>query len=303
MAQITASMVKELREMTAAAMMDCKKALTECDGDIEAAKELLRKKGQAIASKKASRETKEGAIAIYSELEKAGLVKMACETDFVAINDQFKAFIGELAKHAAEVGADDFTEKTTDKGTIKEIIVEAVAKLGENIVFIEGVDWKAAENNIIGSYVHSNGKIGTLVELAADGNVDKEKMAAVAKDIAMHIAASHVEAVREEDLDAEVVEKEKNFLIDQAKESGKPENIIEKMVEGRIRKFYEESVLLSQAFVINPDLSVDAAVSAVEAEAGAPLRVSAFLSFTLGEGVEREETDFAAEVAAVAGVQ
>ena len=257
MAKITASMVKELREMTAAAMMDCKKALTECDGDMESAKELLRKKGQAIASKKASRETKEGAIAIYAESNKAGLVKMACETDFVAINDQFKEFIGELAKHAAEVGAENFTEKTTDKGTIKEIIVEAVAKLGENIVFIEGVDWNTAENNVIGSYVHSNGKIGTLVELAADGTVDKDKMAVVAKDIAMHIAASHVEAIREEDLDAQVVEKEKNFLTDQAKESGKPENIIEKMVEGRIKKYKKEICLLYQNFVKNPEQTIE----------------------------------------------
>ncbi|MBT4527375.1 MAG: translation elongation factor Ts [Deltaproteobacteria bacterium] len=257
MAQITASMVKELREMTAAAMMDCKKALTECDGEMEAAKELLRKKGQAIATKKASRETKEGAIAIYSETDKAGLVKMACETDFVAINDQFKSFIGVLAKHISEVGADNFTEKSTDQGTIKEIIIEAVAKLGENIVFIEGIDWKTEGNSVIGSYVHSNGKIGTLVELTADGDADKEKLTIVARDIAMHIAASNVEAIREEDLDPQVVEKEKNFLIDQAKESGKPDNIIEKMVEGRIKKYKKEICLLYQSFVKNPEQTIE----------------------------------------------
>ncbi len=281
MATITAAMVKELRKITGAAIMDCKRALTECEANLEAAKELLRKKGQAIAHKKSSRETKEGAISIYLDDSKAGLVKMACETDFVAINNQFKEFIAEMAKYAAEVGIDNFAEKTTAKGLIKELITEAIAKLGENIVFVEGVDWVAEGDNVIGGYTHSNGKIGVVVEIESDKAADKKKLQMLAKDVAMHIAASQVEAIKEEDLDPSVLEKEKAFLIDQAKESGKAENIIEKMVSGRIQKFKKEICLMYQNFVKNPELTINQLLKNTGKELGVNLAVKRYFKAQL----------------------
>ena len=276
MATVTTAMVKELRGITGAAIMDCKSALTECNADLEAAKELLRKKGQAIANKKSSRETKEGAISIYHDGVNVGLVKMACETDFVAINDQFKEFIADLAKYAAELGIDNFMDKTGERGTIKDLIVESVAKLGENIVFVEGISWQAEGNNVIGAYTHSNGKIGVVVEIAPDKMLQKEKLQIIAKDIAMHIAASQVEAIREEDLDPAVLEKEKAFLIDQAKESGKPENIVNNIVEGRIKKFKKEICLLNQDFVKNPEQTIAQLVKETGKELGTSLTIKRY---------------------------
>ena len=275
MANITAAMVKELREITSAAMMDCKKALVECDGDMETAKELLRKKGQATANKKSSRETKEGAIAIASGEQGAALVKIACETDFVAINDIFKGFIGGLAEQALEVGVENFEEQTSSKGSIKEQFIASISKLGENMGFLAGVKYDAAAGNVIGTYVHSNGKIGVMIELGAEG-ADAAKVEVAAKDICMHIAASQVEAVSADDLDPAVLEKEKAFLIDQAKESGKPENIIEKMVMGRIQKFKKEICLLDQAFVKQPDISIAALLEQVSKDAGGKVSVKRF---------------------------
>lgn len=269
MAAITAGMVKELREVTGAGLMDCKKALTECEGDFEAAKEFLRKKGQAIANKKSSRETKEGAISISVDGSKAACVKVACETDFVAKNDQFKAFIKEVSDCGVKVGLDNFMEQDG----VKELFVNAIAKMGENIVYVDGSNWDVASDSTVGSYVHSNGKIGVMVEIA--GAVS-EKVSELAKDVAMHIAASHVEALSEADLDQAVLDKERAFLIDQAKESGKPENIIEKMVEGRMAKFKKEICLMDQPFVKNPELTISKLVESVGKEVGSTLTVKQY---------------------------
>lgn len=257
MSNITAAMVKELREITGAGMMDCKKALTECSGDFEAAKEFLRKKGQAIANKKSSRETKEGSVYIAEAENKVALIKIACETDFVAKNDQFKAFLKQIADQALELGGENFEEKTGSQGPIREQFVEAISKMGENMVLVETVVWEAAEGCVIGTYTHTNSKIGVMVELHSENEVDTSALKDIARNIAMHIAASQVEAIEENDLNPEVIEKERTFLIDQAKDSGKPENIIEKMVEGRLKKFKKEICLLYQNYVKEPEKTIE----------------------------------------------
>ena len=276
MTTITAAMVKELREITAGAMMDCKKALTECGGDMEAAKEYLRKKGQASADKKSSRETTEGSVAVATSAGKASLLKIACETDFVAINDDFQAFIGDLAEQALEVGADNFAEQTSAKGSIKEQLVTAISKMGENMSVTEGVSWDVPENAAVGAYTHGKGKIGVLIEVTADKAVDSKILTELAKDIAMHTAASKVEAISSDDLDPAAIEKERAFLIDQAKESGKPDNIIEKMVEGRIQKFKKEICLVDQGFVKEPDKTIGKLLEDQGKSLGAVLKVTRF---------------------------
>jgi elongation factor Ts len=278
--KITASMVKELREITGAGMMDCKKALNESDGDMEAAKEFLRKKGQAIANKKSSRETREGAVSISLKENKAALVKIACETDFVAINDNFKEFIAKIAAQAIEVGIDDLMEKSTSSGSIKEQFVEAIGKLGENIVFANGQYWEAAENGVINFYTHTNNKIGVLVELDTEPGTDATAAGDAAKNVAMHVAASQVEAISENDLDPAVIEKEKNFLMEQARESGKPENIIEKMVVGRLNKFKKEVCLLDQNYVKDPDKTISEYLAEAGKAAGGGFSVKRFYKET-----------------------
>lgn len=278
MAQITAAMVKELREITGAAMMDCKKALVETNADMEAAKELLRKKGQLIADKKSSRETKEGAITITTNeaQTESALLKIACETDFVAINDKFKDFLSTMSSIALEKGVDEFMEKSTSEGAVKDLFTNAIAELGENIVFLEGEKWQTDGNAIIGSYTHTNGKIGVMLELKSSSMDPKDELKIVAKDIAMHIAASNVQAIRVEDLVPEIVEKEKAFLIDQAKDSGKPMEIIEKMVNGRLQKFKKEICLLEQPFVKNPDLTIGKLLAEKSKELGVQLQIDRF---------------------------
>lgn len=277
---ITASMVKELREITGAGMMDCKKALTEVDGDMEAAKEFLRKKGQAIADKKSSRDTSEGAIAISVKDNKAALVKIACETDFVAINDQFKEFIANIAEQAVETGTDNFMEKTSSVGSINEQFVNAISKMGENIVYLSGQYWEASTNCVINAYTHINNKIGVMVEVGSDQAVDNDKLMEVAKNISMHIAASQVEAISEDDLDPAIVEKEKIFLTEQARESGKPENIIEKMIVGRLNKFKKDVCLLFQNYVKEPDKTIAQYLIDSGKEVGATITVKRFFKET-----------------------
>ena len=230
----------------------------------------------AIANKKSSRETKEGSICIAENDNKAALVKIACETDFVAKNDQFKSFIKEMADQALEVGTENFADKSSSKGSIKEQFVEIISKLGENIVYLEGIDWEAPANSVIGSYAHTNAKIGVLVEVAADQAADSSALKDIARNISMHIAASQVEAIQEADLDPAVVEKERKFLIEQAKESGKPENIIEKMVEGRMVKYKREICLLYQNYVKEPDKTIEQYLEAAGKELGAKLTVNRF---------------------------
>ncbi len=281
MANITASMVKELREITGAAMMDCKRALTESEGDLEAAKEILRKKGQAIASKKSSRETKEGGISVHIDENVAAMVKVACETDFVAINEKFKSFIGTVASQVALTDADSYKEQTTTDGSAtNEFFVTTIAGLGENIVFLDGINCQQGEANVVGGYVHTTGKIGVLVDLAVSAQTDRVAASSLGKDIAMHIAASQVEAISAADLDPAVIEKEKAFLIDQAKDSGKPEAIIEKMVMGRLQKFKKEICLMDQSYVKSPDITISQLLAEASKELNSEISVRKFHKFT-----------------------
>lgn len=297
MAAISAALVKELREKTGAGMLDCKNALAESGGDIDAAVDWLRKKGLSKAAKKAGRTAAEGLVAaiVASDAKKGALVEVNSETDFVARNDVFQDMVETIGRVALDGDGDLESLKSAaypgGEGTVADQVTTAVAKIGENmslrrVMLVSGAT--------VTSYVHNAvrdglGKIGVLV--AAEG-ADAEKTKTFARQVAMHVAATAPLALSPDDLDPEVVARERDVLTAQAKESGKPDNVIEKMVEGRIRKFYEESVLLKQAFVLNPDLSVEKAA----AEAG--VTITAFALMKLGEGIDKEETDFAAEVAA-----
>ena len=304
---ITAGMVKDLRDKTGAGMMDCKTALTENGGDVEAAIDWLRKKGLAKAAKKSGRTAAEGLVGVASVGTAAAVVEVNSETDFVARNEQFQTLVSAIASLGLDAKGD--VEKLaglpypdSDK-TVAERLTDAVATIGENMQ-LRRTGYLSVESGVVGSYVHNSvadglGKIGVLVAVESTG--DKGLVAAFARQVAMHVAAAMPVAVSPDEVDASVLEREKAIFADQARQSGKPEAVIEKMVEGRIRKFYEEVTLLKQAFVVNPDQTVEAAAAAVAKEAGAPVTIKAFVRFVLGEGIEKETTDFAAEVAAAAG--
>lgn len=304
---VTAADVKELREKTGAGMMDCKNALTETDGDMEAAIDWLRTKGLARAAKKAGRVAAEGLIGVAAKGNEAVVVEVNSETDFVARNETFQALVRTVAEIAlgtdgslATVQAAGFPG--TDR-TVEEEIREQIATIGENLNLRRAAKLAVSEG-IVASYVHGQvapglGSIGVLVALKSSG--DTGKLEQIGRQVAMHIAAASPLALKVEELDQATVDRERAVYADQARESGKPESIIEKMVEGRMRKFYEESVLLSQAFVVDPDVTVEAAVKRAEADVGAPVTVEGFVVYRIGEGVEKDETDFAAEVAAAAG--
>jgi len=304
---ITAQMVKELREKTGVGMMDCKTALQENDGDIEAAIDWLRTKGLAKAAKKAGRVAAEGLIGIAGGDSKAAIVELNAETDFVARNDQFQALGSAIA--AAALGTDGTLAAVTAAelpGTGKSVetaITDAISTIGENMA-LRRADVLSVESGAVASYIHSAvapglGKIGVIVALESAG--DNAKLSALGRQIAMHIAAASPLAVDVADLDAQTIERERAVFAEQARESGKPENIIDKMVEGRLRKFYEESVLLKQTFVIDGENTVEAVLKAAEADIGAPVAIAGFIAYRLGEGIEREQSDFAAEVAAAVG--
>lgn len=306
MADITAGMVKQLRETTGVGMMDCKTALTETAGDMEAAIDWLRTKGLAKAAKKSGRVAAEGLVGVVADGTKGAVVEVNSETDFVARNEAFQAMVNSITTTALSVDGD--TEKllaTAYPGSsksVQEYVTEQVGTIGENMT-VRRAGAISVKEGVVAAYTHNQvapnlGKIGVLVGLESAG--DKAKLADLGRQIAMHIAATAPVATRREEVDAELVERERSVLIAEAKESGRPDNIIEKMVEGRIRKFYEEVVLLSQAFVINPDLTVEKAVKEAEAAVGAPITVVGFVRFLLGDGIEKEESDFAAEVAATA---
>ncbi|HMM14164.1 MAG TPA: translation elongation factor Ts [Parvibaculum sp.] len=306
MAEITAGMVKELREKTGAGMMDCKSALNETKGDMEAAIDWLRTKGLAKAAKKSGRVAAEGLVGVVADGTRGALVEVNSETDFVARNDQFQKMVSDIAQVALGVDGDlDKLLATTYPGaskSVKDYVTEQVGTIGENMN-VRRVASMSVSQGVVAAYMHNQvvpglGKIGVLVGLESAG--DKAKLAELGRQIAMHIAATSPLATRREELDPAVVERERNVLIAEAKESGRPDNIIEKMVEGRIRKFYEEVVLLSQVFVVDPDNTVEKAVKNAEAGVGAPIQVVGFVRFALGEGIEKAETDFAAEVAAAA---
>ena len=302
---ITAGQVKDLRDKTGAGMMDCKAALTETGGDVEAAVDWLRTKGLAKAAKKAGRVAAEGLIGVATSAGRAVMVEVNSETDFVARNAEFQALVTGIAQAAlATDGAVELIlgAKIGAK-TVDETIKGAVATIGENIT-LRRVAMVAVSPGAVATYVHSSvapglGKIGVVVGLQSSGKTDA--LTQVGRQIAMHVAAASPIAVRAEDVDPAIVARERAIFAEQARESGKPELIIEKMVEGRIRKFFEEVVLLSQNFVVDAEKTVAQAVKAAEAEVGAPINVTEFVVFRLGEGVEKEVTDFAAEVAAAAG--
>lgn len=306
MATITAAMVKELRDKTGAGMMDCKSALNESGGDMEAAVDWLRTKGLAKAAKKAGRIAAEGLIGMAADGAAGALVEVNSETDFVARNEQFQKMVSDIAGQALE--ADGDVEKLaaskfpgSDK-SIADYITEMVGTIGENMS-LRRTARLSVPKGVVASYMHNAaapglGKIGVLVALESDG--DTAKLAEIGRQVAMHVAATSPLAVSPAELDPAVVERERAVLIEQARDSGKPEEIIEKMVDGRIRKFYEEVVLLSQTFVIDGENTVEKALKAAEADVGAPIKIVAFERFALGEGIEREETDFAAEVQAAA---
>jgi elongation factor Ts len=304
---ISAAQVKELRDVTGAGMMDCKAALTENAGDMEAAIDWLRKKGLSKAAKKSGRTAAEGLIGAASSGTTAALVEVNSETDFVARNDQFQALVRQIAELAVGAGGD--VEKLgatqipgTDK-TVNERITDAVATIGEHMR-LRRTAAITVSDGVVGTYIHNAvaeglGKIGVIVGLQSTG--DKTVLAMLGKQVAMHIAAAMPIAVRPEEVDTSTIEREKNIFADQARQSGKPETVIDKMIEGRIRKFHEEVTLLKQTFVVIPDMTVEAALKAAEKEVGAPITVTSFVRYVIGEGIEKETSDFAAEVAAAAG--
>lgn len=306
MTAITAALVKELRTVSGAGMMDCKKALTETNGDMEAAIDWLRTKGLATAAKKSGRVAAEGLVAAVVSGTSGAMVEVNAETDFVGRNDEFQALVGGIAAVALEKGDDlDAIKASAFPGgaiSVEEKLTESIATIGENMALRRAVKLGVAKG-AVASYVHNSvaeglGKIGILVALESEG--DAEKLAALGKQIAMHIAATNPQSISVADLDPAAVERERAVLSQQARESGKPEAIIAKMVEGRLSKFYQDVVLLEQTFVIDGESTVKAAIDAVAKEIGKPITVSGMARFAVGEGIEKEESDFAAEVAAAA---
>jgi elongation factor Ts len=300
---ISAAQVKELRDLTGAGMMDCKAALTETNGNMEEAVDWLRKKGISKADKKAGRTAAEGLIGVDNGVREAAVVEVNSETDFVARNAAFQEIVANVAKVALAYGTTEAVAAAKYPGSDKSVadtIKDAVGTIGENMGFRRSAKL-TVPHGAVASYVHNAvadglGKLGVLVAIETTGN--EHAANAFGRQVAMHVAATNPMALTAEQIDPAAVEREKAIFSDQARQSGKPEAIIEKMVEGRLRKFYEEVVLLKQAFVLNPDITVEKALKDAEKEIGAPAKISAYLRFALGEGIEKEETDFAAEVAA-----
>lgn len=306
MSNITASMVKDLRDKTGAGMMDCKVALGETNGDVEAAIDWLRKKGLMKAAKKAGRVAAEGLVGVAVGGDTGALVEVNSETDFVARNDQFKDFVKNAAEIALEIDGDleKLLARPMGNASVQEELTGLIAKIGENMS-VRRVAALAVKPGVVASYVHNAtspelGKIGVLVALKSEG--DMAKLAAFGKQLAMHVAAAAPLALTSEHLSAEVVERERNVQRELAKQSGKPDNLIDKMIEGRMRKFYEESVLLSQIFVIDGETPVNKAVEKLAKEIGQPVEVVGFIRFQVGEGIEKADSgDFTDEVNKLAG--
>lgn len=307
MANITASMVKDLRDKTGAGMMDCKTALNETNGDMEAAIDWLRKKGISKAAKKAGRAAAEGLVGVAVGKGAGALVEVNAETDFVARNEEFKSFVKSAADLALTEGGDLEKLLAAKHGTsnVQQTLTELVAKIGENMSVRRTVAL-SVNPGVVAAYVHNAaspelGKIGVLVALKS--TADEGKLSALAKQIAMHIAAANPLALTPEHLSKDVVERERNVQWELAKQSGKPDAVIEKMMEGRMRKFYEETVLLSQTFVIDGETQVSKVVEKAAKELGAPVAIEGFVRFQVGEGIEKVESDFADEVAQMAGTR
>ncbi len=306
MAEITASAVKELREKSGAGMMDCKKALIENNGDIEAAIDWLRKKGIATAGKKAGRVAAEGLVAISAsdDNKEAAIIELNSETDFVAKNQEFQDAAINIAnitraKTEGDVEAVKAATCNTQNIPVSEIVTNLIAKIGENINLRRTAKLKV-NNGVVATYVHSQiapnlGKIGVIIALESSAPADK--LQALGKQLAMHIAAAKPEALSREEVDASSLERERAIFIDQAKASGKPDNVIEKMVEGRISKYYGEVVLPEQLFVIDGKTKISDVVAAAAKDAGTEIKITGFKLFILGAGIEKEQKDFASEVA------
>jgi len=305
---VTAQQVKELREMTGVGMMDCKKALSETAGDMEAAIDWLRTRGLAKAAKKAGRVAAEGLVGVSIEGTRGAIVEVNSETDFVARNEQFQSIVGNIAKlsHDADGDVGKLSEMPypgTGRSASAEL-TDAIAKIGENMN-LRRTATITVSDGVIGTYVHNSvkpglGRLGVIVGLESTG--DKVALANLGKQIAMHIANTNPLSVSPDDIDADVVARERAIFSEQARESGKPEAVIEKMIEGRVRKFYEEVTLLAQVFVIDGETKVGDVIKNAEKEVGAPIKLTKFVRYGLGEGIEKEVTDFAAEVAATSGV-
>ncbi|WP_298689131.1 translation elongation factor Ts [uncultured Sphingomonas sp.] len=308
MAEITAATVKDLRERSGAGMMDCKKALSETNGDMEAAVDWLRSKGLAAAAKKSSRTAAEGLVGLAVAGTKGAAVEVNSETDFVAKNDQFQAFVKTVSGIALETGDDVEALRAAaypSGGTVGDALTANIATIGENQT-LRRVRVLTVSNGAVVPYVHNQiapgmGKIGVLVALESDAGIDV--LEPLGKQIAMHIAASFPQALHADHLDADTIERERAIAREKAAESGKPENIIEKMVEGAVAKFKKEAALLSQLFVMDNKTPVQDVVAKAAKDAGTAIVLKDYVRFQLGEGIERETSDFAAEVAAAAGVK
>jgi elongation factor Ts len=298
MAEITAALVKELREISGAGMMDCKKALAENAGNVEAAVDWLRKKGLAAAAKKAGRVAADGLVGVVAENTAGALVEVNCETDFVARNEQFQAFVAavtKLALKAADLEALKALQMPGDSLTVAEKLTQLVATIGENLQLRRMVKL-GVSNGVIAAYMHNSivpnlGKIGVLVAL--ESGADKSKLAALGKQVAMHVAATNPQALTIDSVDPAALERERAVLAEQAKASGKPAEIIGKMVEGRLRKYYEDVVLLEQVYVIDGESRVKQVIEKAGKELGSPVKIAGYVRMAVGEGIDKEQASAA----------
>ncbi|MDQ8728761.1 translation elongation factor Ts [Bradyrhizobium sp. LHD-71] len=305
MATITAAMVKELRDKTGAGMMDCKQALNESGGEMEAAVDWLRKKGLSKAAKKAGRVAAEGLIGVVVSPAKGAMVEVNSETDFVARNEQFQGLVKMIAQVALDVGGDVEKIKAAKVGdvTVETAISDAIATIGENMSLRRAAQLSVG-SGVVASYVHSSvtdglGKIGVMVALESTGQ--KDELAALGRQVAMHIASTNPLAIDPSGVDPSVVKREKDILADKFRQQGKPEAMIDKITESGLKTFYKEQTLLEQAFIFDDKKSVAQALKEAEGKIGGPVKVTGFVRYALGEGIEKQESDFAAEVAAAAG--
>ena len=305
MATITAAMVKDLRESTGAGMMDCKAALTETAGDMQAAQDWLRKKGLSKAAKKAGRVAAEGLIGAVTAATKGVLVEVNSETDFVARNGQFQGLVKMIAQVALDVGPDVEKIRAAKVGnvTVETAIADAIATIGENMTLRRAASLEVGKG-VVSSYVHNSviegaGKMGVIVGLESTGKTDE--LAHLGRQLAMHVAAANPLALDPAGLDPELIKREKDVLADKYRQQGKPENVIEKIVESGLKTYYKEVCLLEQAFIHDSGKSVAQAIKEAEGKIGAALKITGFVRYALGEGIEKQESDFAAEVAAASG--
>lgn len=306
MSGITAGAVRELRERTGVGMMDCKKALAETNGDVEAAVDWLRKKGHATATKKAGRAASEGLVGICAQGNKAAIIEVNAETDFVGRNATFQDYVKVAAEAAMKFDSIEDLKKAAFPGedkSFEEQLTNLIATIGENMS-LRRLATLSVENGVVANYIHTQiapnqGRIGVILGLESTG--DAEKLQDLGKQICMHIAATAPKACHIEDMDPEIVARERQVLVDQAKDSGKPEAVINQMIEGRMKKFYQESVLTEQLFIMDGERRVSQVIADAEKEVGAPVKLTTFVRYNLGEGVEKKEENFAAEVAATMG--